>query len=411
MHSECRSYSYSPVVLSLLLVALFSLGGCTNPEKAKAEHLTRGEAYLKDSKFQEASLEFRNALQIDDQLAAGHWGLARAYESLQRAPEMLEELRKTVQLDPNNLDARTKLGNYYLGASKGRPDLITEAERLAKEVLQKDPQNIEGHILLSSVLFGQNRNEEALAELNRAIEIDPNRVESYLSLARFYIVTKDHTKAEDLFKKAISINPTSGVAHTEYGRFLVQTNRATEAEAELKKAVEVAPTDRNARFTLASFYVVNKQLDKAEETYKALADLDSDKPESQLKLADFYSYVNRTDEAVRIYQDILVKSPDYAQGRYRLAEVLLRRGDSNGAAAQIEEALKRDQNDRQALLLRARLRARSGQPDDLKAAIVVLKVVLKQEPNSRAGLYFMAQSNFCLGALDEARTFAANLVN
>lgn len=409
MNSECRGYIYRPVLLSLLLVAVFSLGGCTNSEKAKTEHLSKGEAYLKDSKFQEASLEFRNALQIDGQLAAGHWGLARAYEALQRAPEMLEELRKTIQLDRNNLDARNKLGNYYLAASNGRSELVSEAERLAKEVLQTDPDNIEGHILLSGVLFAQNRREEALAELNRAIEIDPKRVESYLSLARFYIVVKDPAKAEEVFKKAISIGPSSGLAHTEYGKFLAQTNRPTEAEAELKKAVEVAPTDRNARFTLASFYVVNKQLDKAEETYKALADLDRDKPESQLMLADFYSYVNRTDDAVRIYQDILVKSPEYAQGRYRLAEIFLRRGDSSGAAAQIEEALKKDQNDRQALLLRARLRAQSGQPDGLKAAIEDLKEVLKQEPNSRAGLYFMAQTNFNLGALDQARTFAAEL--
>ena len=109
MHSECRPLIYQPILLSLFLVALFSLSGCTNPEKAKAEHLKRGEAYLKDSKFQEASLEFRNALQIDDQLAAGHWGLARAYEALQHAPEMLEELRKTVQLDPNNQQLKRQL--------------------------------------------------------------------------------------------------------------------------------------------------------------------------------------------------------------------------------------------------------------------------------------------------------------
>ena len=409
MNSECRSYIYRPILLALLLVALFSLGGCTNSEKAKAEHLSKGEAYLKDSKFQEAALEFRNALQIDDQVAAGHWGLARAYEALQRFPEMIEALRKTVQLDPNNFDARNKLGNYYLAASRGRPDLVGEAERLAKEVLQRDPNNIEGHILLSSVLFAQNQRDEALAELNRAIEIDPQRVQSYLSLARFYVVTTDHAKAEEVFKKAISIDPSSGLAHTEYGKFLVQTNRPAEAEAELKKAIEVAPADRNARFTLASFYLVNKQLDKAEETYKALADLDKDKPESQSMLADFYSSVNRTDDAVRIYQDILARFPDYAHGRYRLAEILLTRGDSNGARAQIEEALKKDQHDRQALLLRARLRAQGGQPEGLKAAIEDLKEVLRQEPNSRAGLYFMAQSNFALGALDQARTFAADL--
>src|SRR5688500_13669033 len=126
-------------------------------------------------------------------------------------------------------------------------------------------------------------------------------------------------------------------------------------------------------------------------------------------LADFYASINRTDEAQRIYQDILAKSPNYAHSRYRLAEILLMRGDTNGARAQIDEALQKDQHDRQALLLRARLRAQGAQPNDLKAAIEDLKEVLRQEPNSRTGLYFMAQTNFALGALDQARTFAADL--
>src|SRR5712692_4501439 len=102
---ECRGYLY-PILLTLFLGALLSFGGCTSPEKAKAEHLSRGEAFLKAEKFQEASIEFRNAIQIDDKFAPAHWGLALAYEGLQRAQEAFEELRLTVQLDPNNLDAK-----------------------------------------------------------------------------------------------------------------------------------------------------------------------------------------------------------------------------------------------------------------------------------------------------------------
>src|SRR5215207_8939439 len=112
MKSECRGYIFHIRLFCLLLVATIFLAGCTNPEKAKADHVAKGEAYLKDSKFQEASLEFRNAIQIDDKLAAAHWGLARAFEGLERLPEMIDELRKTVSLDKNNLDARIKLGNF-----------------------------------------------------------------------------------------------------------------------------------------------------------------------------------------------------------------------------------------------------------------------------------------------------------
>jgi len=411
MKSECRGHIYQTTLFCLLFAAAVFLAGCANPEKNKAQHLANGEAYLKDSKFQEASLEFRNALQIDDKLVAAHWGLARAFEGLERYPEMVDELRKTVSLDKNrdNLDARIKLGNYYLLGSRGRTDVITEADKLGKEVLEKDPNNIEGHILMGGVFFAQDQKDKAFAELNHAVEIDPKRVESYLSLARYYMVTKDRDKAEETYKRALSVNGNSVIAHTEYGKFLAVSNRLPEAEAELLKAVQVGPTDRNARFVLASYYLVNRQFDKAEEAYKALAGLQPDKPESQAVLADFYSSINRTDDAVKIYQDILSKSPDYVQGRYRLAEILLTRNDIEGANAQLAEVFKKNQNDRQALLLRARVKAQNGQIDGLKSAIDDLKEVLKQEPNSRAALYYLAQTNFRLGQIDQARAFAADL--
>ena len=409
MRTECRGYTFHISVFCLLLAAIISLAGCSNPEKAKAAHVAKGEAYLKDTKFQEASLEFRNAIQIDDKLAAGHWGLARAFEGLERFPEMIDELRKTVSLDKENLDARIKLGNYYLAGSRSRADIITEAERLAKEVLDKDPKNIEGHILMGGVLFAQQQKDKAFAELNQALQIDPNRVESYLSMAKFHIAAKEPEKAEELYKRAISINGNSAVAYTEYGKYLTMQNRQPEAESALRKAVEVGPTDRNARFILASYYLVTRQFDKAEEAYKALAALQPDKPEGQAMLADFYSAIGRSDDAVKIYQDVLAKSPDYLQGRYRLAEILLMKGDTQGATAQVDAAFKKDQHDRQALLLRARMKAQRGQPDDLKSAIEDLKDVLRQEPNSRPGLYFMAQSNYNLGLIDQARAFASDL--
>src|ERR1051325_6453190 len=220
MRTECRGFSFHITVFCLLLAAAIFLAGCTNPEKAKAEHVEKGEAYLKDSKFQEASLEFRNAIQIDAKLAAGHWGLARAFEGLERFPEMIDELRTTITLDKDNLDARIKLGNYYLAGSRSRADIIAEAERLAKEVLDKDSKNIEGHILMGSVFFAQQQKDKAFEELNKALQTDPNRVESYLSMARFHVAAREPEKAEDLYKRAISINGNSSVAYTEYGKFL-----------------------------------------------------------------------------------------------------------------------------------------------------------------------------------------------
>lgn len=403
---ECTRQRYIVAFLVALLVAALALSGCKNKDATKAEHVQRGEAFLKDKKYQEASIEFRNAIQIDDRLASAHWGLAQAYEGLQRWAEMIDELRQTIDLDANNLDARVKLGNYYLAPAKRSPEMIAEGERLAKDVLQKDPNNIEGHILMATVLYAQGKPDESKAELERAIQINPNRVESILSLARYYMNVRDAAKAEETFRRAISVNDSSALAHSEYGKFLVQVGKNEQAEAEFRRAVEVEPNDRDARFVLASYYLVNKQLDKAEEAYKALADLDKDKPEGRSVLADFYSSIGRYDDAINIYRDIVNKAPDYMRGRYRLSEILLQRGDVKGATEQVDAALKTNARDMQALLLRARIRLQS----DPKAAIEDLKEVLNQEPNSRTGLYFMADANFRLGKVEQSRAFAGDLV-
>src|SRR2546423_15607300 len=142
MKTEFRPRVYYVTLLSVFLAAVFAISACSNPEKAKIAHVEKGEAYLKDEKFQEAALEFRNAIQIDEKLASAHWGLARAYEGLQRFQEAFEELRKTTELAADNLDARVKLGTYYIPAAKGHSELIAEAERLAKEILQKNPNHI-----------------------------------------------------------------------------------------------------------------------------------------------------------------------------------------------------------------------------------------------------------------------------
>lgn len=412
-HKECprsgNGRSLSSVLLAFLVAALaFATLACSNPEKAKAEHVQRGEAYLTEKKFQEASLEFRNAVQIDDRLAQGHWGLARAYEGMEQYTQAFEELRRTTELDPNNLEARVRLGNYYILAFQGSKDdkLRAEAERIATEVLAKDPNYIEGHILRGTVLFASGKREEALGALNQAVSINPQRIESLLSLALFHRQMNDAAKAEEVYKRALSINDRSALAHLEYAKFFVSQNRLDLAEAEFKRAVEVEPEHREARRTLASFYLVNKQLDRAEAAFKALAELDRDRPEGRAVLADFYASIGRYDEAASIYQEIVSKSADYARGRHRLAELMLQRGDQAGATAQVEEALKRNASDREALILRARLRLNQDRP---KEAIEDLKQVLKIEPRDRAGLYFMAEACFRAGQMEQSRIFAGDL--
>jgi tetratricopeptide (TPR) repeat protein len=406
---ECRRARKVRASLAFLLACLVALAAsCSNPEKAKAEHLARGEAFLKERRWQEASLEFRNAIQIDDNLAAAHWGLAQAYEQLGRGSEYVEELQRTIKLDAANVPARLRLANAFLLAysRQQNAELLGEAERLANEVVAREPNNPDGRILQANIVFFKGDTAAAERMIKEAIALDPRRVESHMGLARFYLQTNRPAEAEGVYRQAIALNDRSSRAHVDYGKFLTQSGRTADAEAEFRKAVEVDPENRDVRWVLASYYLVNNRLDRAEEAYKAWAQLDWDKPEGKARLADYYATVGRFDDAANIYQEILKTSPDYTRGRYRLGEISLQRGDTQAASAQVDELLKRDGKDPDALFLRARMRANSGK---LKDAIADLKTVLDAEPRSKLGLYFMSDALYRDGQWEQARARAGEL--
>ncbi|MBS1797111.1 MAG: tetratricopeptide repeat protein [Acidobacteria bacterium] len=382
----------------MLAIFAVSCGG------SKDKHITRGEEFLHKRKFQEAAMEFRAAVDIDRDSAAAHWGLARAFENLGQFNDALEELRRATELAPENLEAKTKLGNYYLLM---QPPLTAETEKLLEEIFARDANFIEGHVLKASLLAAEGKPEKEVVDvLNQAIAIDPTRTESYLSLARFYMRVNKAKEAETTLQKAVAVNPGRALGYIEYGRFLGFAARANEAEAQFKKATEVDPKDYDAREALAEFYVGQKQFDKAEAAYKELVQVQENSPEARTELANFYVQVGRRDEAVAIFNQILTETPEYVRARYRLGEIYLDQKETAKVTEQIDALLKINDKDSQALLLRARLNLQNNRADD---AVRDLEEILKKQPSHRDALFFMTEARLALGQTDQARAFIGDL--
>lgn len=400
-HRECRFFSFNfPLIALLLGVSLFS-ASCGG---SKDKYLARGEEYLQKRKFEEALMEFRAAAEIDKDSAKAYWGLARAYENLGQLYETVDSLQKVSNLAPENLDAKSKLGNYYLISTPPQTD---ETQRILDDIFARDANFIEGHILKASLLAAKGKPEsEVVAILNQAIALNPNRTESYLSLSRYFIKVNKPDEAEKAIQKGISVNERAALGYIEYGRFLDFSNRAAEAEAQYKKAIEVEAGSIEAREAIAEFYVAQKQLEKAELAYKELVQIQENSPESRLRLANFYAQIKREDEAINILNQIIAESPEYVRARYRLGEIFLERKEFEQANAQVEELLKLNNYDFQALMLRARLRLQEGKAEE---AIKDLEEILKKQPSQQDALFYMTQARLALGQIDQARAFIGDL--
>src|SRR6266481_1108351 len=126
----------------LLMVGLALVAGVAcgqSPEVKKQGALTRGEKYLKDGKPNEAIIEFRNALQIDQNFVPAIQGLGRAYAAKSWYRDALREFQRAQKSAPDSLSLAADVGR-----SSVEVGAWNEAEAQATLILGKDPHNREG---------------------------------------------------------------------------------------------------------------------------------------------------------------------------------------------------------------------------------------------------------------------------
>lgn len=399
--TECQIFHSKRLPLTILCGVLLIFAACS---QSLESHLSRGEEYLQKRKYREAEMQFRAASNIDDTSADAHWGLARSYEKQGKFLETVQELKRVAELAEGNLEAKAKLGNYYLLFN---PPQTYEAEKIVKDILSRDPNFIEGHILKASILSSQGRSEKEIVDvLRKAISLDENRIESYLALARFYMKSNKAEYAEETIKTAISVNGKRALGYLEYGRFLTYTGRRDEAEEQIKKAIQVEPANLDARESLASHYLTGREVEKAEKVYKELVRMQENSPESRMDLANFYSVISRKDDAIKVYQGILSEETDYARARYKMAEIYLASKEFAKVKEEVETLLTVNDTDAEALMLRSRLKIQENKPGE---AVKDLEEVLKRQPTLKAALFYMTHARLSLGQVDQARAFIGDL--
>ena len=161
--------------VALAFILLVGLAGCsgTSPEAQKAKHRDRGIAYYDKGQYQEAVIEFKNVTQADPKDADGHYRLALSYLKLTTLQDLrlaFDELKKAVELNPQNRDAQLKLAELYLLGKEP-----AKAREHADTVLASAPQDIEGLVLRGKSLIGEKEFDQGIRELKKALEADPKK--------------------------------------------------------------------------------------------------------------------------------------------------------------------------------------------------------------------------------------------
>ena len=207
------------------------------PAKEKAAFLASGEKYAKAGKYQEAVIQFRNAIEIDPRSCRG---------PLSTRPRIHPAEGHSTGLPGAVDDGRARQPETLTRNSSSRPcssapGKYDDAQAAAEKVIAADPRNARAHTLLGTKHAALHAWPLAIREFQTAIEIDPTEVENYAGLALAYVSTSRTPEAEATLQKATKVQTKSVIALLNLGRFYFMQHRLAEAEAAMRAASEADP--------------------------------------------------------------------------------------------------------------------------------------------------------------------------
>ncbi len=214
------------------------LAGLPNP--GHAVYFLKGRDYFMMGDYNRATAAFDKAIALDPRnseyflwLGRG-WGrraeVSSIFTAASAAAKARDAFERSVDLDPNNLEAMSDLFDYYLEA----------------------PGFLGGGI------------EKAAALASRMAKLNP--AEFQMAQAQIAERRKEFNSAEEHFRRAVQLGPRQVGRFVALAAYLAKQGRPEESEAVFAQAEKIAPDNPELMFEQAKFYVEqHRHLDKARD--------------------------------------------------------------------------------------------------------------------------------------------------
>ena len=383
---------YLPI---LALIAVFFAACSRDPDVRKQKFFASGQQYFQQGQYAEASIQFGNAIAADSRFAEAHYQLAQAYIKLGEWNRAFQELKRTVELQPENYPAHIDLANLFISGHD-----LADAQAETDLLQSKQPDNPLVHLAVANLLAAQANLPGALQEAQKAVALAPDRSPSYVQLALLQLRANQSDGAEASFKKAIELDPKETNARLALGTLYVSRNRMAEAERQFRQAVESDPGNPDPRADMARLYLAQGKKDEAEAFLKkARLDFPTNSVGYRM-LGDFYFATGDLAKAATEYDQLNRDHPGDWQVKKNYTQLLILTNRLDEGRKADDEILKAYPNDSDALIFRGQIQVRQG---DAKGAITTLQTVIKNDPDNPTAHYHLGVAYGQLGHAEQAR--------
>lgn len=236
------------------LMLLLTISGCmsgrwqsnTKPNPA-SYHYQMGLSYLGERNYSAALFDLTEAEKLDPENPDVLYNLGLAFIGKKR-PDLAEaKFLKAIQLKAGYSIARNDLGVAYLDLK--RWDSAIQQFKIVKDDLFYD-NNENASINLGLAYLGKGDYAKALEVLQAVASLNPRNPVIRLSLGRVWFAMDKNEQALAEYGRALDIYRDYGAAHYYLGQVQLKMNRIAAARASFKEAVRLIPDSELGRAAL-----------------------------------------------------------------------------------------------------------------------------------------------------------------
>lgn len=212
-----------------------------------------------------------------------------------------------------------------------RNDLWTDPVALIEDNLRRTPGNERMSVALSKSYLDAGRLDDALAVLNRAVEINPEFDLAYVNISAIMLRQGNHDQALAALQKGLAANPDSEKLHNNLGLFYLTTGQSEKARYYFERVIAANPLYPDAYLNLGALYANSDQPIKAIDNYKKAIALSHENVAAHINLAALYFQQQRLPEALQELSVAKEEDPENVSALVNYAVIAKTLGDRKGA--------------------------------------------------------------------------------
>jgi len=253
------------------------------------------------------------------------------------ADKKIADLNAAIEANPKNTDALRERA----GARLQKSDVDGAVQDL-QSVLEIDPTNQQIATATVKQLVDMDRADEAVELLGKTIAASPSEGLYRLRAILYRMLKKEDEALADL-NKALAMQPRDPIALLQRAEISLGRDDVKAAKQDLKAATDIAPQVEQIDQAIAvrCFIAIEEgRLADAINDMLILVERNPDDTFRQLQLASLYLQDERPRKAIETLTSVLAKDPDNTSVLRSRADAYLAVGDHNEAIADYERALK-----------------------------------------------------------------------